>query len=81
MTGTSGRQRVPANSFNHFSLVVPDDRIAVRFGDFVRQGFRLMKSNDEQSRTLAAIRDALLPKLLTGELRIGECERFVEQVL
>ena len=31
-----------------------------------------------QSRTLAAIRDALLPKLLSGEIRIKDAEKFVE---
>jgi type I restriction enzyme S subunit len=29
-------------------------------------------ANDLQSRTLATLRDALLPKLLSGELRVGE---------
>jgi type I restriction enzyme S subunit len=31
-----------------------------------------------ESRTLAAIRDALLPKLLSGEIRIKNAEKFVE---
>ena len=32
----------------------------------------MMNANRIQSRTLAALRDALLPKLLSGELRVGE---------
>jgi type I restriction enzyme S subunit len=32
------------------------------------------------SRTLAALRDALLPKLLSGEVRVGEPERFIEKI-
>ncbi|OFW52018.1 MAG: restriction endonuclease subunit S [Acidobacteria bacterium RIFCSPLOWO2_12_FULL_68_19] len=31
-----------------------------------------------QSRTLAALRDAVLPKLISGELRVNDAERFVE---
>jgi type I restriction enzyme S subunit len=31
-----------------------------------------------QSRTLAALRDALLPKLISGELRVKDAERFIE---
>ena len=31
----------------------------------------------DQSRTLAAQRDALLPKLLSGEMRVKDIERFV----
>ena len=30
------------------------------------------------SPPIAAIRDALLPKLLSGELRVAEAERLVE---
>jgi type I restriction enzyme S subunit len=32
-----------------------------------------------QSRNLAAIRDALLPKLISGELRVKEVERAVAE--
>jgi type I restriction enzyme S subunit len=31
-----------------------------------------------QSRTLASIRDTLLPKLISGELRIEDAEKFAE---
>ena len=31
-----------------------------------------------ESRTLAALRDALLPKLISGELRVNYAERFIE---
>lgn len=31
-----------------------------------------VKSHDEQSRTLAELRDALLPKLISGQIRIEE---------
>jgi hypothetical protein len=36
----------------------------------VRPLFDLIKNNCFESRTLAALRDALLPKLLSGELRV-----------
>lgn len=32
-----------------------------------------------ESRTLAALRDALLPKLISGELRVKDAERFLER--
>jgi type I restriction enzyme S subunit len=40
-----------------------------------------IKNNETQSRTLASIRDALLPKLLSGEIRVKDAERFVESVV
>ena len=37
-----------------------------------------MKAHDAESRTLAALRDALLPKLLSGELRVPATAKIVE---
>jgi type I restriction enzyme S subunit len=34
-----------------------------------------------ESRTLAALRDALLPKLISGELRVKDAERLAAQAL
>ncbi len=36
-------------------------------------------ANVEQSRTLAELRDMLLPKLLSGEIRVREAEKVLEQ--
>jgi len=38
-----------------------------------------IKINSKQSLTLASIRDALLPKLLSGEMRVKDAERLVEE--
>lgn len=78
MSGTSGRQRVEIGCFNNYSIVVPPAEIAVKFGNIVSVWFKQIKTNDEQSLTLAAIRDALLPKLLSGEIRVKDAERFAE---
>ncbi len=77
MTGSSGRQRVPVECFDKYLVVVPPAPIAQRFGDQVRSLMAMIRANGEQSRTLAAIRDALLPKLLSGEIRVKDAERFV----
>ncbi len=37
-------------------------------------------SNERTSRTLAALRDTLLPKLISGELRVKDAETFLERV-
>lgn len=38
-------------------------------------------SAEQESQTLAATRDALLPRLMSGELRVRDAEREVEEVL
>ncbi|MBK6518504.1 MAG: restriction endonuclease subunit S [Polyangiaceae bacterium] len=42
---------------------------------------RIIALARDESRTLTALRDALLPKLLSGELRVPEAERAVSKVL
>ena len=37
-------------------------------------------SNVLESNTLATLRDALLPKLISGELRVRDAERFMDRV-
>ena len=70
MTGTSGRQRVPPSCFDQFPLAVPPAAIAERFGEVVRPLMQRITANSEQSKSLAETRDALLPKLLSGEIRV-----------
>lgn len=36
-------------------------------------------ANERQSNTLAALRDTLLPKLISGELRVADVERIVRR--
>jgi type I restriction enzyme S subunit len=38
-------------------------------------------TSQQQSRTLAALRDALLRKLISGELRVPDVERIVGRVV
>jgi hypothetical protein len=42
--------------------------------------YLLIAEDGENLRTLASLRDALLPKLLSGELRLKEAEKLVDAV-
>ena len=74
MTGTSGRQRVPAQVLSQFLFPSPPEPIAARFGKVVQPLFARASEAIRESRTLAALRDALLPKLVSGELRVTQLE-------
>jgi type I restriction enzyme S subunit len=80
MTGTSGRQRVPSESLSHYLLVEPPERIAEQFGALARPLFARASAAGRESRTLAALRDTLLPKLVSGELRLSSLPPEVERV-
>ena len=79
MTGTSGRQRVPANALSQFLLPSPPEPIAARFSKVVRPLFTRASEAVRETRTLAALRDTLLPKLVSGEMRVGDTPRCLEE--
>jgi len=72
MTGTSGRQRVVTSCFDNYPIVVPSSEVAQRFEEIVKPIMALIKQRDEESHTLAATRDTLLPKLISGEIRVPD---------
>lgn len=78
MTGSSGRQRVPTSCYDKYLVPSPDARVAKVFGDAASPALTQMHANILQSRTLATLRDALLPRLLSGELRVRAAEKLVE---
>ena len=78
MTGTSGRHRVPADSLSHYLLAVPSVEVACVFGMLVGEIFSRVRMGGFEARTLASLRDTLLPKLVSGELRVKEAEKIAE---
>lgn len=54
------------------------DGILKGFSDLVSNWVDLIEHNKRQSQNLAALRDTLLPKLISGELRIADAEKFIE---
>ena len=70
MTGTSGRQRVPAKALSQFLLPSLPKQVAASFGSVVHPLLTRASAAVRESRTLAALRDTLLPKLISGEIRI-----------
>lgn len=77
MTGSSGRQRVPVEALSHYFLATAPSAIGTLFGTLVRPLLVRAAASSRESRALAALRDALLPKLVSGELRIRNPEKLV----
>ena len=77
MTGTSGRQRVPATALSHFRLPSPPKQLTTIFGKTVQPLFARASEAARESRFLTALRDALLSKLVSGELRVQNTEQFI----
>jgi len=51
-------------------ILIPDKNTMSKFEGIVREFFNKIKYNQLQVRTLEKLRDTLLPKLMSGEVRV-----------
>jgi very-short-patch-repair endonuclease len=65
--------------FHAIPCVLPPRDLILSFERRVSPLDSHIEVNERESRTLAALRDALLPKLISGELRVKDAERFLEE--
>lgn len=63
--------------FHSISHVKPPRDLVLAYGKLAAQSDNQIQRNERQSRTLAQLRDTLLPKLISGELRVADAERFL----
>jgi type I restriction enzyme S subunit len=68
---------LPIDGLQSPLIVVPPARALSTFGSIAEAARMRHEEMVEESRTLAALRDALLPKLISGEMQIRDAERFV----
>ena len=82
MTGTSGRQRVKAQDIAEVPMhMTSDTQVIGRFGDFARSCFQHAEGLSAESRTLAQLRDTLLPALMDGTIRVKDAEKLTEEAV
>ena len=72
---------VNKSQFEALRVIEPNPNIVEAFDSCARPLDTRIRSNIAESRALAALRDALLPKLISGDLRVKSTEAFLERVL
>ena len=81
VTGTSkSHQRVPPKALNSLQVLYGTPALFRLFGEIAAPWLRRAVANRANSQLLAAMRDALLPKLITGKIRVRDAEKLVESV-
>lgn len=70
MEGSSGRQRVNVDHLKNYAIKIPSKAIIIEFNSFAESAVQKLHTNSEQIRTLKKLRDTLLPKLMSGEVRV-----------
>jgi len=81
-SGTSNsHQRVRPDDFLSLRTALATNAVLSAFDKIVGPHLQRSSHARRESRTLAALRDTLLPKLLSGELRVPEAEQAVEEAI
>jgi len=82
VTGTSNsHQRVSATALSDIGITTPAVEIIAAFGNATVDWFERIHALGEENCALATLRDTLLPRLMSGELRVGAAREFVEEVV
>ncbi|PSM48954.1 restriction endonuclease subunit S [Chroococcidiopsis sp. CCALA 051] len=76
----SAQPNISASGIESARLVIPPDSLIKSFNQKANALFDKIISNRVESRTLIATRDTLLPKLMSGEIRVKEAEKILEDV-
>ncbi|WP_298767075.1 restriction endonuclease subunit S [uncultured Polaribacter sp.] len=72
-SGTT-QEYISLKSFRGIELAIPNDKIINRFNDIVFNLFGKIKNNADQIQSLKKTRNTLLPKLMSGQLRVKMSE-------
>ena len=81
MVGTSGRQRVQNDPFLSYEIPQPPKEVFDSFSEIAEPWFTQIRINTIENQTLTQLRDTLLPKLISGEVRVKDVEKTLSEVL
>ncbi len=72
--------QITFDSISYFPIILAPKSIQISFLNLISPFEKQIKQNNLQSETLANIRDTLLPKLMSGEIRVKEAETIIKEV-
>ena len=77
LNAQGGKAAIPGinrQDIENIQIYAPENELVKRFGDIVLPSIRQILFNCKESRRLAQLRDTLLPRLMSGELKVNEIE-------
>ena len=66
--------KISQANLKSIQIVIPPEKLLQEFNSVITPLFALIRQNSEESKRLAQLRDALLPKLMSGEIDVSEVE-------
>ncbi len=76
-SGGSVVTNLSTQRFSELRVLASPNVLRSYYNSLVAPLFDKIMANERESRTLAALRDTLLPKLISGELRVKDAERMI----
>jgi len=70
---------LPRDAVLDYQVVNPGDALIREFTEQIEPMLATKYANDKQSCTTALLRDALLPRLLSGEIRVKDAEKSIKE--
>jgi len=62
---------ISKSNFKPMEVIIPSNDLLNKFVQMVKSLYLQIENNEKENRTLAQIRDGLLPKLIVGEIQVG----------
>ncbi len=78
--GSTGQTELGSRSLSNIRIIKPKINCQSFIESYFYRQAEKIARNQKQISVLSNLRDTLLPKLLSGELRISEVEKFVEAI-
>ena len=73
-TGSTGQTELPRDRLKTMELRLPDDGSLAKFNSVIQPMVSGVMANQRENMNLANIRDALVPKLMSGEINISDIQ-------
>jgi type I restriction enzyme S subunit len=77
--GGSSNPYMPFQNFSHHNIIYPTENILIEFEDFASKIQEKIELLRKKNLILSDIRDLLLPKLISGEIKLTEAEKFAKE--
>ena len=75
--GSTGQTELPRDSVKAMPIIIPSDNVMEKFNCNIEPMALAMYRSIEENSRLTSLRDTLLPRLMSGELKVNEIENVL----
>ena len=75
ITGGSAQPKFNKTDFKSLKIIIPSSTILANYVDNLLQMINIIEANKLESSRLSTLRDTLLPKLMSGQIKVNEMEK------